>query len=46
MPLPKIGFLTTEGRRDILDMRRLWRPASAILGPRWRRSFARAYLNE
>lgn len=26
--LPKIGFLTTEGHRDILDMGRVWRPAS------------------
>jgi N-methylhydantoinase A len=40
--LPKIGFLTTEGHRDILDMGRVWRPASAILDPRWRRSFGDA----
>jgi len=40
--LPKVGFLTTEGHRDILDMGRVWRPASAILDPRWRRSFGDA----
>jgi N-methylhydantoinase A len=40
--LPKIGFLTTEGHRDILDMGRVWRPAEAILDPGWRRSFGDA----
>lgn len=40
--LPKIGFLTTEGHRDILDMGRVWRPAEAILDPHWRRSFGDA----
>jgi len=40
--LPKIGFLATEGHRDILDMGRVWRPASAILDPHWRRSFGDA----
>ena len=40
--IPKIGFLATEGHRDILDMGRVWRPASAILDPRWRRSFGDA----
>lgn len=40
--LPKIGFLATEGHRDILDMGRVWRPASAVLDPRWRRSFGDA----
>lgn len=40
--LPKIGFLATEGHRDILDMGRVWRPADAILDPRWRRSFGDA----
>lgn len=40
--LPKIGFLTTEGHRDILDQGRTWRPAEAILDPRWRRSFGDA----
>jgi N-methylhydantoinase A len=40
--LPKIAFLTTEGHRDILDQGRTWRPAEAILDPRWRRSFGDA----
>ncbi|MFF0454771.1 hydantoinase/oxoprolinase family protein [Nocardia africana] len=40
--LPKIGFLATDGHRDILDMGRVWRPAEAILDPRWRRSFGDA----
>lgn len=40
--LPKIGFLATEGHRDILDMGRVWRPAEAMLDPRWRRSFGDA----
>jgi N-methylhydantoinase A len=40
--LPKIGFLATEGHRDILDMGRVWRPAEAILDPGWRRSFGDA----
>ncbi|MCZ6665737.1 MAG: hydantoinase/oxoprolinase family protein [Gammaproteobacteria bacterium] len=37
--LPKIGFLTTMGHRDILDIGRTWRPAKALTDPRWRRSF-------
>lgn len=40
--LPKIGFLATDGHRDILDMGRVWRPAEAILDPGWRRSFGDA----
>jgi N-methylhydantoinase A len=40
--LPKIGFLATEGHRDILDMGRVWRPVHAMLDPRWRRSFGDA----
>ena len=40
--LPKIGFLTTEGHRDILDMGQVWRPAHAILNPHWRRGFGDA----
>lgn len=40
--LPKIGFLATEGHRDILDMGRVWRPAEAMLDPGWRRSFGDA----
>ena len=40
--LPKIGFLTTEGHRDIPDIGRTWRPAAAITDPSWRRSFGDA----
>ena len=40
--LPKVGFLTTAGHRDILDMGRSWRPGSALTDPRWRRSFGDA----
>jgi N-methylhydantoinase A len=40
--LPKIGFLTTIGHRDILDQGRTWRPADALLDPNWRRSFGDA----
>ncbi|NNL86585.1 MAG: hydantoinase/oxoprolinase family protein [Myxococcales bacterium] len=40
--LPKIGFLTTEGHRDIPDIGRCWRPASAVTDPTWRRSFGDA----
>ena len=40
--LPKIGFLATEGHRDILDMGRVLRPGHALLDPRWRRSFGDA----
>ncbi len=40
--LPKIGFLTTLGHRDIPDMGRTWRPASALTDPSWRRSFGDA----
>ncbi len=40
--LPKIGFLATEGHRDALDMGRVWRPASALLDPNWRRPFGDA----
>jgi len=40
--LPKIGFLTTAGHRDILDIGRNWRPASALTDPSWRRSFGDA----
>lgn len=40
--LPKIGFLTTAGHRDILDIGRTWRPASALTDPSWRRSFGDA----
>jgi len=37
--LPKIGFLTTFGHHDILDMGRGWRPWDAQTDPHWRRSF-------
>jgi N-methylhydantoinase A len=37
--LPKIGFLATEGHRDIPDMARGWRPRPANTDPTWRRSF-------
>lgn len=40
--LPKIGFLTTEGHRDILDIGRTWRPVAALTDPSWRRSFGDA----
>jgi len=40
--LPKIGFLTTEGHRDILDVGRTWRPLEALTDPGWRRSFGDA----
>lgn len=40
--LPKIGFLTTEGHRDILDAGRAWRPWEVQLDPHWRRSFGDA----
>jgi N-methylhydantoinase A len=40
--LPKVGFLTTDGHRDILDMGRVLRPPHALLDPRWRRSFGDA----
>lgn len=40
--LPKIGFLTTQGHRDILDQGRAWRPAEALTDPHWRRPFGDA----
>jgi N-methylhydantoinase A len=40
--LPKIGFLTTDGHRDMLDRGRVWRPTSALTDPSWRRSFGDA----
>ena len=39
---PKIGFLTTFGHHDILDMGRGWRPWDAQTDPNWRRSFGDA----
>ena len=40
--LPKIGFLTTEGHRDVPDVGRTWRPVSALTDPSWRRTFGDA----
>lgn len=40
--LPKIGFLTTHGHRDILDIGRTWRPQKGLTDPTWRRSFGDA----
>ncbi|MEM7543104.1 MAG: hydantoinase/oxoprolinase family protein [Pseudomonadota bacterium] len=40
--LPKIGFITTAGHRDILDIGRCWRPVAALTDPSWRRSFGDA----
>jgi len=37
--LPKIGFITTDGHRDMLDGGRAWRPFNAQMDPNWRRSF-------
>lgn len=40
--LPKIGFLTTDGFRDILDRGSVHRPLEAQTDPAWRRSFGDA----
>ncbi|MTD54572.1 hydantoinase/oxoprolinase family protein [Amycolatopsis sp. RM579] len=40
--LPKIGFLTTLGHRDMLDGGRVYRPAAGLTDPHWRRSFGDA----
>ncbi len=40
--LPKIGFLTTYGHRDMLDFARSWRPMEALTDPGWRRPFGDA----
>lgn len=37
--LPKVGFLTTYGHRDILDIARSFRPIEALTDAGWRRSF-------
>jgi len=37
--LPKVGFLTTYGHRDVLDIARCWRPLEALTDAGWRRSF-------
>ena len=40
--LPKIGFLTTNGHRDILDVGRTWRPVEGLTDPRWQRGYGDA----
>ena len=40
--LPKIGFLTSLGHRDILDAGRAWRPLTDLTNPHWRREFGDA----
>ena len=40
--LPKVGFLTTEGHRDILDRGRIWRPPARQSDTSWRRPFGDA----
>jgi N-methylhydantoinase A len=40
--LPKIGFLTTYGHRDMLDFARSWRPLEALTDADWRRPFGDA----
>jgi N-methylhydantoinase A len=40
--LPKVGFLTTAGHRDMLDAGTIARPSAALTDPRWRRSFGDA----
>ncbi|HTX07880.1 MAG TPA: hydantoinase/oxoprolinase family protein [Solirubrobacteraceae bacterium] len=40
--LPKIGFLTSLGHRDMLDMGRCWRPPEALTDAGWRRPFGDA----
>jgi N-methylhydantoinase A len=38
--LPKIGFVTTEGHRDMLDAGRAMRPRSALTNAGWHRGFS------
>lgn len=38
--IPKIGFVTTLGHRDMLDMARALKPAAANADPNWRRTFS------
>ncbi|WP_440707918.1 hydantoinase/oxoprolinase family protein [Herbiconiux sp. YIM B11900] len=40
--LPKVGLLTTEGFRDVLDRGSVHRPLSAQTDPSWRRTFGDA----
>jgi N-methylhydantoinase A len=37
--LPKVGFITTYGHRDMLDSARSWRPLEALTDAGWRRPF-------
>ncbi len=38
--LPKVGFLTTEGHRDMLDAGRCIRPRAGLTDPAWHRGFS------
>ena len=40
--LPKVGFVTTFGHRDMLDTARSWRPLEALTDAGWRRPFGDA----
>jgi len=40
--LPKVGFITTDGHRDLLDIGRCWRPFEALTDGHWRKSFGDA----
>ena len=40
--LPKVGFLTTQGHRDMLDAGRCMRPMDNQTDPRWHRPFGDA----
>ncbi len=40
--VPKIGFLTTTGHRDILDRGRIGRPLTALTDMSWRRGISDA----
>lgn len=40
--MPKVGFLTNTGHRDLLDRGTMSRPADALTDPAWRRSFSDA----
>ncbi len=40
--LHKVGFLTTEGHRDILDIGNTWRPFEALTDASWRRPYGDA----
>jgi N-methylhydantoinase A len=40
--LPKVGFVTSEGHRDMLDIGTVMRPWDHLTNPSWRRSFGDA----